>query len=895
MVKNTKNMFLNMFLRLMISFLILAFLAVVLSPAGKVGAIVHWDGIKNKDKLIVIDLTHDIVPVGTGYVYEERCVKGAYDSDALFRDSNNNIENIKIDYAFGNPDAAGKDYGKVELADNFLCYTPGADAENMVIQVLLKLEVNPVNIVEAYRFDFQVGQGEADAESGGLKNLGYQLDNGQIFSVENYDAEIQEYQIILPPETPEGTRVTLTGTPLNAQASVSVEPDAVSVSSETNTQVLTVTTEDGKVRDYTVQFAIAPPEIQPSVAVNGIKYESGSTLLLDFQQPVEICIDTGSGTVQADRFAVCIEDVMAPGCLSAFRDVDGIFPEIEEKVSGKGTSQVTVRFYYGTGPQEMYTDVELTVKTRADYDLLQEMVEDIPLDLSLYTAETVKNLQQLTENIDYALDYSAQPSVSKLASDIKKAIAALEYRPADYSRIDQLVEKLDIFPDIYTSESIDAVRKIVECIQPELNICSQNMLDDCADKLQKAIDGLTVRSEEYTELHNLFLQIPEDLSIYSQVTVNKLEETMETVRQQASSVSAEELTVQMLQAINGLRLIGSVDFSQLEAYIAAIPDSFDWYTDQTVQAVHQWKDYAQALMQDEDVLQEQVDECLRQLEMAVEGLRLRKADYSMINKVLDQLPDDLSEYTTASAETVTRLIASIDWELDITRQQQLDLLAEQLLESINKLVLKPQTVSEGNTVPEENLVPQWNQDETPPVMTPEIIIPESIPLSSGADVGWKKENGQTVFYQNGKKVTGWQEMEGNRYYFTEDGYLVTGWLQLEDGWYYLGKDGIQQTGWIKLGNAWYYLMPKTGVMAADGRKMIENEIYCFYDWGGMMNTVWYQLGTQWYFFNGGGHMVKEQWVLWKGEWYYLTSDGKMAVDTITPDGYKVGKDGVWIP
>ena len=648
-------------------------------------------------------------------------------------------------------------------------------------------------------------------------------------------------------------------------------------------------------RDYTVQFAIAPPEIQPSVAVNGIKYESGSTLLLDFQQPVEICIDTGSGTVQADRFAVCIEDVMAPGCLPALRDVDGIFPEIEEKVSGKGTSQVTVRFYYGTGPQEMYTDVELTVKTRADYDLLQEMVEDIPLDLSLYTAETVKNLQQLTENIDYALDYSAQPSVSKLASDIKKAIAALEYRPADYSRIDQLVEKLDIFPDIYTSESIDAVRKIVECIQPELNICSQNMLDDCADKLQKAIDGLTVRSEEYTELHNLFLQVPEDLSIYSQVTVNKLEETMETVRQQASSVSAEELTVQMLQAINGLRLIGSVDFSQLEAFIAAIPDSFDWYTDQTVQAVHQWKDYAQALMQDEDVLQEQVDECLRQLEMAVEGLRLRKADYSMINKVLDQLPDDLSEYTTASAETVTRLIASIDWELDITRQQQLDLLAEQLLESINKLVLKPQTVSEGNTVPEENLVPQWNQDETPPVMTPEIIIPESIPLSSGADVGWKKENGQTVFYQNGKKVTGWQEMEGNRYYFTEDGYLVTGWLQLEDGWYYLGKDGIQQTGWIKLGNAWYYLMPKTGVMAADGRKMIENEIYCFYDWGGMMNTVWYQLGTQWYFFNGGGHMVKEQWVLWKGEWYYLTSDGKMAVDTITPDGYKVGKDGVWIP
>ena len=61
-----------------------------------------------------------------------------------------------------------------------------------------------------------------------------------------------------------------------------------------------------------------------------------------------------------------------------------------------------------------------------------------------------------------------------------------------------------------------------------------------------------------------------------------------------------------------------------------------------------------------------------------------------------------------------------------------------------------------------------------------------------------------------------------------------------------------------------------------------------------MQTGWKRIDGVWYFFNGGGYMVKNQWVEWKGSWYYLTEDGKMAVDTVTPDGYRVDKNGVWI-
>ena len=40
--------------------------------------------------------------------------------------------------------------------------------------------------------------------------------------------------------------------------------------------------------------------------------------------------------------------------------------------------------------------------------------------------------------------------------------------------------------------------------------------------------------------------------------------------------------------------------------------------------------------------------------------------------------------------------------------------------------------------------------------------------------------------------------------------------------------------------------------------------------------------------------MKTGWYSYEGKWYYLTAEGDMLIDAITPDGYKVGTDGVWI-
>ena len=40
--------------------------------------------------------------------------------------------------------------------------------------------------------------------------------------------------------------------------------------------------------------------------------------------------------------------------------------------------------------------------------------------------------------------------------------------------------------------------------------------------------------------------------------------------------------------------------------------------------------------------------------------------------------------------------------------------------------------------------------------------------------------------------------------------------------------------------------------------------------------------------------MKTGWQRINGKWYYLTESGECLMNTTTPDGKKVDKDGVWI-
>lgn len=117
---------------------------------------------------------------------------------------------------------------------------------------------------------------------------------------------------------------------------------------------------------------------------------------------------------------------------------------------------------------------------------------------------------------------------------------------------------------------------------------------------------------------------------------------------------------------------------------------------------------------------------------------------------------------------------------------------------------------------------------------------------------WIQSSGRWWYRHNNGSYTsnGWELINGKWYHFDRSGWMQTGWVQSGNSWYYLSGSGDMQTGWIKSSGSWYYLNSS-----------------------GSMQTGWFTVS---------------------GKWYYAYSSGALAVNTTTPDGYKVNYNGEWI-
>ena len=116
----------------------------------------------------------------------------------------------------------------------------------------------------------------------------------------------------------------------------------------------------------------------------------------------------------------------------------------------------------------------------------------------------------------------------------------------------------------------------------------------------------------------------------------------------------------------------------------------------------------------------------------------------------------------------------------------------------------------------------------------------------------------------------WVQSGSRWWYKHEDGtYTANGWEKINGVWYRFDNSGWMQTGWVKDGG-WYYL-----------------------DGSGAMKTGWLKDNGNWYYLQDSGAM-KTGWMKVSGKWYYAYSSGALAINTTTPDGYRVNANGEWV-
>ena len=135
-------------------------------------------------------------------------------------------------------------------------------------------------------------------------------------------------------------------------------------------------------------------------------------------------------------------------------------------------------------------------------------------------------------------------------------------------------------------------------------------------------------------------------------------------------------------------------------------------------------------------------------------------------------------------------------------------------------------------------------------------------VQSGSRWWYKHEDGTYT-------ANGWEKINGVWYRFDNSGWMQTGWVK-DGGWYYLDGSGAMKTGWLKDNGNWYYL-----------------------DGSGTMKTGWVKDNGSWYYLQDSGAM-KTGWMKVSGKWYYAYSSGALAINTTTPDGYRVNYNGEWV-
>ena len=125
----------------------------------------------------------------------------------------------------------------------------------------------------------------------------------------------------------------------------------------------------------------------------------------------------------------------------------------------------------------------------ADYSAVEAAIVAIPTDLTVYTDESVAALSTAVDGVVRGKAFVSQANVNAMAQAIKDAIAALQYKGADYTKVDEAIAKANALnKDNY--KDFSGVEAAVKAVVRDKNITEQSEVDAMAKAIEDAIAAL---------------------------------------------------------------------------------------------------------------------------------------------------------------------------------------------------------------------------------------------------------------------------------------------------------------------------------------------------------------------------------------------------------------------
>ena len=134
----------------------------------------------------------------------------------------------------------------------------------------------------------------------------------------------------------------------------------------------------------------------------------------------------------------------------------------------------------------------------ADYTAVDAAIaRATALDSSLYTNYSA--VEDSINSVDRAKSKAQQTEVDAMAKAIEDAIAALQYKDADYTKVDAAIAKANgLNKDDY--KDFTAVEAAVNAVVRDKNITEQSEVDAMAKAIEDAIAALQYKNADYTKV-----------------------------------------------------------------------------------------------------------------------------------------------------------------------------------------------------------------------------------------------------------------------------------------------------------------------------------------------------------------------------------------------------------
>ena len=357
------------------------------------------------------------------------------------------------------------------------------------------------------------------------------------------------------------------------------------------------------------------------------------------------------------------------------------------KVSGNTltveSGKDTVTYKYDCGKGRSVTFTLKFVGLFADYTKVDEAIAKANA-LNKDDYKDFTGVEAAVNAVVRGKNITEQSEVDAMAKAIEDAIAALQYKDADYTKVDEAIAKANALnKDDY--KDFSAVDSAVNAVVRGKNITEQSEVDAMAKAIEDAIAALQYKGADYTKVDEAIAKAnalnKDDYKDFSGVeaAVNAVVRGKNITEQ--SEVDAMAKAIE--DAIAALQY-KDADYTKVDEAIAKAnalnKDDYKDFSavDSAVNAVVRGKKITE---------QSEVDAMAKAIEDAIAALQYKDADYTKVDEAIVKA-NALNKNDYKDFSTVESAVNAVVRDKNITEQSEVDAMAKAIEDAIAALQYK---------------------------------------------------------------------------------------------------------------------------------------------------------------------------------------------------------------